>query len=325
MDITCGGHLTHGHPHNFSGKYFKIARYGVDRKTGRIDYDEVRELAKLHRPRIIITGHSSYSRLLDFERFSGIADEVGALLMADVAHIGGLIAAGLHPNPVKWCDFVTGTTHKTLRGPRGGFILCRKKFSKSIDTAIFPGIQGGPLVHVIAAKAVAFKLAMSGEFREYQKQILLNAEALATAMAKNDYRIVSGGTENHLMLVDLEPTGMTGKDAVMLLDAARITVNKNMIPFDKLGPAVTSGIRLGTPGVTTRGMKQEQMYEIAQMIHSVLSGAGNAENLRDATTRVRNLTQRFPVYRALIENWGPDGASKGGSRKTGVKMGDFVV
>ena len=260
MNLTDGGHLTHGSPVNISGKYFKIIPYGVDKETERIDYDELERLAKEHQPKLIVGGASAYSRVIDFERMAQIAKSVGAYLMIDMAHIAGLVAAGLHPSPVPYADVVTTTTHKTLRGPRGGLILCRDaEFGKQFNKAIFPGIQGGPLMHVIAAKAVAFKEALSDEFKVYQQQVLDNAKALADELVKKGFRIVSGGTDNHLMLVDLRSKNITGKEAQFLLDEIGITANRNTIPFEPLSPFVTSGIRLGTPALTTRGLKEEDI------------------------------------------------------------------
>ncbi|MGB9793270.1 MAG: serine hydroxymethyltransferase [Desulfofundulus sp.] len=293
MDLAHGGHLTHGSPVNISGKYFKVVSYGVNRETGRIDYDEVERLAIAHKPKLIIAGASAYPRIIDFARFREIADRVGAYLMVDMAHIAGLVAAGLHPSPVPYADFVTTTTHKTLRGPRGGMILCRKEFAQAIDKAIFPGIQGGPLMHVIAAKAVAFKEALQPEFVEYQKMVVANAKALAKRLIENGYNLVSGGTDNHMMLVDLRNKGITGKQAEELLDEVNITVNKNAVPFDPEKPQVTSGIRIGTAAVTTRGMNEETMVEIADIIHWTLTKEKKPEEIREA---VKNICERFPLY-----------------------------
>ena len=271
MNLTDGGHLTHGSPVNISGKYFKIIPYGVDKETERIDYDELERLAKEHQPKLIVGGASAYSRVIDFERMAQIAKSVGAYLMIDMAHIAGLVAAGLHPSPVPYADVVTTTTHKTLRGPRGGLILCRDaEFGKQFNKAIFPGIQGGPLMHVVAAKAVAFKEALSDEFKVYQQQVLDNAKALADELVKKGFRIVSGGTDNHLMLVDLRSKNITGKEAQFLLDEIGITANRNTIPFEPLSPFVTSGIRLGTPALTTRGLKEEDIREVADIIADVI-------------------------------------------------------
>ena len=271
MNLTDGGHLTHGSPVNISGKYFKIIPYGVDKETERIDYDELERLAKEHQPKLIVGGASAYSRVIDFERMAQIAKSVGAYFMVDMAHIAGLVAAGLHPSPVPYADVVTTTTHKTLRGPRGGLILCRDaEFGKQFNKAIFPGIQGGPLMHVVAAKAVAFKEALSDEFKVYQQQVLDNAKALADELVKKGFRIVSGGTDNHLMLVDLRSKNITGKEAQFLLDEIGITANRNTIPFEPLSPFVTSGIRLGTPALTTRGLKEEDIREVADIIADVI-------------------------------------------------------
>ena len=296
MALPHGGHLSHGARVNFSGKLYNVVTYGVRRDTGRIDYDEVRRLAREHRPRMIVVGASAYSRILDFAAFAEIAREVGAYLMADIAHIAGLVAAGLHPSPVPHADVVTTTTHKTLRGPRGGMILCKAEHAKAIDKAVFPCAQGGPLMHVIAAKAVAFKEALTPEFRDYQRQVVANARALAARLEEHGYAIVSGGTDNHLMLVDLRPAGITGAEAEEALDAAGITVNKNAIPFDERPPTVTSGIRLGTPIVTTRGMKEPEMEEIADLIHEVLTHRESPAVLGSVRERVEALCARFPAY-----------------------------
>ncbi len=293
------GHLTHGHPLNFSGKYFRFVPYGVSRATETIDYDELGELARRHRPRMIVAGASAYPRIIDFARIRAIADEVGAYVMVDMAHIAGLVAVGVHPNPVPHAEFVTTTTHKTLRGPRGGLILCQKRFAKDIDSAVFPGVQGGPLMHVIAAKAVAFKEAMSPEFREYQLQVVRNASALASALAARGFRIVSGGTDNHLMLVSVAEKGLTGKKAERLLDDVGITVNKNTIPFDPEKPFVTSGIRLGTPAVTTRGMREREMEEIAGIISDVIGHPEDVAVQDRARERVAALVREFPLYPGL--------------------------
>lgn len=298
MSLSHGGHLSHGAPVNFSGIYYNAVTYGVN-KDGFIDYDQVRDLAKKHRPKLILTGASAYSRIIDFKAFAEIAREVGAYLLADIAHIAGLVAAGLHPSPVPYADFVTSTTHKTLRGPRGGIIMCRKEFAKVIDKMIFPGIQGGPLVHVIAAKAVAFKEALTEEFKRYQKQVVKNAQKLCFSLMERGYKIISGGTDNHLMLVDLRSKNITGKDAEETLESAGITVNKNAIPFDEKPPAITSGIRLGTPCVTTRGMKEPEMEEIAEIIDDVLSNPTSESIIQKVKEKVRGLCERFPVYRRL--------------------------
>jgi len=299
MSLAHGGHLSHGHPASVSGKLYKIISYGVSRETEQIDYDEVRSLALEHRPKLIVCGASAYPRIIDFARFREIADEVGSFLMADVAHIAGLIAGGVHPSPIPWADFVTTTTHKTLRGPRGGAILCRKEFAELIDKAVFPGSQGGPLMHVIAAKAVAFGEAMRPEFAEYQRRIVENARALARALAAEGFRIVSGGTDTHLLLVDLRPQGLTGVEAERLLEEVGVTVNKNAIPFDPQKPTVTSGIRLGTPAVTTRGMGPTEMAEIAKIIAHVLKERSDAARAA-ARAQVRQLCERFPLYEALV-------------------------
>ncbi len=296
MNLAHGGHLTHGSPVNLSGKYFNFVAYGVDRETERIDYDRMREIAKEAKPALIVAGASAYPRIIDFAAFKSIADEVGALFMVDMAHIAGLVAAGLHPSPVPHAHFVTTTTHKTLRGPRGGMILCTKEWATAIDKAIFPGIQGGPLMHVIAAKAVAFKEALEPAFKEYQVQILKNAKALAESLMERGYRLVSGGTDNHLMLVDLTSKGITGRDAEVALDKVGITVNKNGIPFDTKKPMVTSGIRIGSPAVTTRGMKEPEMRTIAELIDRTLSSIGDEESVRKIALEVKELTGRFPFY-----------------------------
>ena len=294
MDLSHGGHLTHGSPVNMSGKNYHIVSYGVDPETEMIDYDKVREIALECKPKMIIAGASNYSRVIDFAKFREIADEVGAYLMVDMAHIAGLVAAGLHPSPVPYAHFVTTTTHKTLRGPRGGMILCDNEHAKMIDKAIFPGIQGGPLVHVIAAKAVCFKEALEPEFKAYQEQIIKNAKALAGALMAKGMRIVSGGTDNHVMSLDVRSMNVTGKEAEHLLDEIGITCNKNTIPFDPASPNVTSGVRLGTPAVTTRGMKEEDMTEIAEIIYLALSDfeAHKAE----CTQRVKTLLDKYPLY-----------------------------
>lgn len=296
MDLACGGHLSHGHPHNFSGRFFKIVPYGVSKKDEKLDYSEIASLAKKHRPKMILAGACAYPRIIDFKRFREIADSVGAYLFVDMAHIAGLVAAGLHPNPVPYAEVISSTTHKTLRGPRGGLILCRKEFAKKIDTEIFPGIQGGPLMHVIAAKAVAFKEAESKNFKEYQAQIIKNSKALAKNLQDADFRIVSGGTDNHLSLVDLGPKGLTGKEAADILDKVHITVNKNLIPFDKNKPAITSGVRLGTPAVTTRGMKESEMKEIADVMNISLTNKGDSSILEECNKKVSLLVKKFPLY-----------------------------
>lgn len=293
MNLSHGGHLTHGSPVNLSGKYFNVVPYGVD-ETGFIDYDEFEKIAKECKPKMIVAGASAYARVIDFERIAEIAKAVGAYFMVDIAHIAGLVAAGIHPSPVPYADFVTTTTHKTLRGPRGGMIMCKAEYAAQIDKAIFPGIQGGPLMHIIAAKAVCFKEALSDEYKEYINQVVKNAKALAQALVDEGLDIVSGGTDNHLMLVDLRKANITGKEAEKLLDEVRITCNKNTIPFDPQSPFVTSGIRLGTPAVTTRGMKEEDMKEIAAIIAGTLK---DYEGFKDeAIRRVDALTKKYPLY-----------------------------
>ena len=299
MNLTDGGHLTHGSPVNISGKYFKIIPYGVDKETERIDYDELERLAKEHQPKLIVGGASAYSRIIDFERMAQIAKSVGAYFMVDMAHIAGLVAAGLHPSPVPYADVVTTTTHKTLRGPRGGLILCRDaEFGKQFNKAIFPGIQGGPLMHVVAAKAVAFKEALSDEFKVYQQQVLDNAKALADELVKKGFRIVSGGTDNHLMLVDLRSKNITGKEAQFLLDEIGITANRNTIPFEPLSPFVTSGIRLGTPALTTRGLKEEDIREVADIIADVIENREDSAVIEAAKAKVQAICKKFPLYEA---------------------------
>ena len=295
MDLSHGGHLTHGNKANFSGRFFEIIHYGVRKEDERIDYDQLAEMARKHRPKMITVGASAYPRVIDFARMGEIAREVGALLLADIAHIAGLVAAGIHPSPLAHADFVTTTTHKTLRGPRGGLILCQEKYAKEIDSQVFPGIQGGPLMHVIAAKAVCFQEALLPGFKVYQHQIVRNAKALADGMSRNNYRLVSGGTDNHLMLVDVGARGLTGKDCQIALDGAGITVNKNTIPFETRSPFQASGIRLGTPAVTTRGMKEAEMAAIADMICEVLLDIKNLDAAHKVRQRVRELTARFPL------------------------------
>jgi glycine hydroxymethyltransferase len=293
MNLSHGGHLTHGSPVNFSGKLFNFIAYGVN-EEGFIDYEELRKLALHEKPKMIVSGASAYPRIIDFKKIREICDEVGAYMMVDMAHIAGLVAAGLHPNPVEYADFVTTTTHKTLRGPRGGAILCKEQYAKLIDKTIFPGIQGGPLEHVIAAKAVCFKEAMSEEFKEYQRKVLENAKTLANALMERGFKLVSGGTDNHLMLVDLRNKHITGKDAEHLLDEVGITVNKNTIPFDPESPFVTSGIRIGTPAVTTRGFGKEEMVEIADIINWVIENRDM--DLTPARERVKALVNKFKLY-----------------------------
>ena len=295
MDLSHGGHLTHGNKANFSGKFFEIVHYGVSKESEVIDYDQLYKMAVEHKPRMITVGASAYPRTIDFKRMGEIAREVGAYLLADIAHIAGLVAAGLHPSPIGHADFVTTTTHKTLRGPRGGLILCGEKFAKEIDSQVFPGIQGGPLMHVIAAKAVCFHEALQPEFKTYQQQIIQNAKALAEGMASNRFRLVSGGTDNHLMLVDVGARGLTGKECQIALDEAGITVNKNTIPFETRSPFQASGIRLGSPAVTTRGMKESEMAAIADMICEVLLDIKNLDTAHRVRCRVRELTARFPL------------------------------
>jgi len=295
MSLADGGHLTHGHKMNFSGRFFNVIPYGVRREDERIDYDQMEQLAVQHQPKLLCAGASAYPRIIDFPRLRAIADRVGALLMVDMAHIAGLVAAGLHPSPVPLADFVTTTTHKTLRGPRGGLVLCRAKYGAEIDKQLFPGIQGGPLMHVIAGKAVCLYEAMQPAFKDYQRRVVKNAQVLAAALARAGLRIVSGGTDNHLMLVDLSPKNISGKDAAAALDLARITVNKNAIPFDTRSPFVTSGVRLGAPAVTTRGMGEAEMETIAACIVQTLAAPADEANLAAVRARVAELTARFPV------------------------------
>ncbi|HDC5199822.1 TPA: serine hydroxymethyltransferase [Staphylococcus aureus] len=297
MNLSHGGHLTHGAPVNFSGKFYNFVEYGVDKDTERINYDEVRKLALEHKPKLIVAGASAYSRTIDFKKFKEIADEVNAKLMVDMAHIAGLVAAGLHPNPVEYADFVTTTTHKTLRGPRGGMILCKEEYKKYIDKTIFPGIQGGPLEHVIAAKAVAFGEALENNFKTYQQQVVKNAKVLAEALINEGFRIVSGGTDNHLVAVDVKGSiGLTGKEAEETLDSVGITCNKNTIPFDQEKPFVTSGIRLGTPAATTRGFDEKAFEEVAKIISLALKNSKDEEKLQQAKERVAKLTAEYPLY-----------------------------
>jgi glycine hydroxymethyltransferase len=295
-NLAHGGHLTAGSPMNFSGRFYKIVPYGVTRDTERIDLDQVRDLAKQHRPKLVIAGGSAFPRSIDFKPFREISDEVDAAFMADIAHPAGLVAAGLHPSPLPYADFVTTTTHKTLRGPRGGMVMCRERYAKDLDRTVLPGIQGGPLMHVIAAKAVAFREAQTPEWRSYQGQIVRNARALADAMLARGYRLVSGGTDTHLLLVDLTAKGITGKDAQEALDRAWITVNKNGVPFDTKGPMVTSGVRIGTPAVTTRGMAEAEMAQIAALMDRVLTNLGNGSVEAAVRGEVQALTSRFPLY-----------------------------
>ena len=295
MNLAHGGHLTHGHPANFSGKFYQVTHYGVDEKTETIDYDALQKQAEEVRPVMITAGASAYPRIIDFPRMRQIADSVGAILFIDMAHIAGLVAGGQHPSPIPHAQFVTTTTHKSLRGPRGGIVLCEEKFAKQIDSTLFPGVQGGPLMHVIAAKAVCFHEALQPQFREYQRQVVINAKALAAGIAKHGYRIVSGGTDNHLMLVDLRPKEINGKEAQEVLDRAGITVNKNAIPFDTYPIFKPGGIRVGTPAVTTRGMKEEDMLEIADLIAEALSNRNDADALERVRGKVRDLTRKFPI------------------------------
>ena len=294
MNLSHGGHLTHGSPVNISGKYFNIVPYGVSAETERIDYDEMENIALETKPKMIVSGASAYPRIIDFARIREICDKVGAYMMVDIAHIAGLVAAGLHPSPVPFADFVTTTTHKTLRGPRGGVIMCKEKYAREIDKAVFPGTQGGPLMHIIAAKAAAFKEALSPEFKAYQKQVLQNAEAMAERFKKNGIRLVSGGTDNHLMLLDLRSTGVTGKELESMLDKVHITVNKNTIPFETASPFVTSGIRVGTPAITTRGMKEKDCEQIADLISRVVREKESC--FKDVLAEVTALCARFPIY-----------------------------
>jgi len=301
LDLNSGGHLTHGAPFNFSGKLYKVVHYGLSRESETIDFAQVRALAKEHRPKVIVVGASAYPRIFDFAAFREIADSVGAAVVADIAHIAGLIVAGAHPSPVPFAEIITTTTHKTLRGPRGGMVLCREQYAKVLNSQIFPGIQGGPLMHVIAAKAVALKEAQSPAFRAYQLQIVSNAKALAESLRRAGLRLCSGGTDNHLMLVDLRPKAITGRAAEEALEKAGITVNKNVIPFDPEKPTVTSGIRIGTPAVTTRGMKEAEMAEIGRMIGEVLDHPQDEQTLKRTAGKVRELAQQFPLYASRLK------------------------
>jgi glycine hydroxymethyltransferase len=296
MNLAHGGHLTHGSPVNFSGKLFNILPYGVKKETGIIDYEEAERLAEEHKPKLIVVGASAYPRTIDFEAFRRIADKVGAMVMVDMAHIAGLVAAGVHPSPVPHAEFVTTTTHKTLRGPRGGMILCREEFAKKLNSNIFPGIQGGPLMHVIAAKAVAFKEALEPEFKDYALQVVKNARALADGLMRRGFNLVSGGTDNHLMLVDLSGSEITGKMAEETLEMAGITVNKNAVPFDTRSPFVTSGFRIGTPATTSRGLKEEEMETVATWIGRALQNVGNEAELASIRNEVKELCRKFPLY-----------------------------
>jgi glycine hydroxymethyltransferase len=296
MDLACGGHLSHGHPLNFSGRFYNIVAYGVNKQTEALDYDEIEALAVKHKPRMIIAGASAYPREIDFKRFRAICDKVGAYLLVDMAHFAGLVAAKIYPNPCEYAEFVTSTTHKTLRGPRSGFILCREEFGKKINTAVFPGTQGGPLMHVIAAKAVAFGEALKSDFIDYQKQVLANSRHFAKVMEKLGYRIVSGGTDTHLFLVDLTSKDISGKDTSVLLEGVNITVNKNLIPYDPKPPAVASGIRIGTPAITTRGMKEKQMDTIAALIDEAITNRAKEDVLKGVAQKVVALTDEYPLY-----------------------------
>jgi len=296
MNLSHGGHLTHGSPVNFSGKTYNFVDYGVNAQSETIDYDQLRDIALKARPRMIVAGASAYPRVIDFKKFREIADEVGAYLFVDMAHIAGLVAAGLHPNPVEYADFVSSTTHKTLRGPRGGLILCGEEWARKIDSAVFPGIQGGPLMHVIAAKAVCFKEALSEEFRHYQKNIVANAAALAGSLTENGLRLVSGGTDNHLMLVDVRTKNLNGKEAEAILESVNITANKNTIPFDPETPFITSGIRLGTPALTSRGFNTEDMKEVGSAISRALSNPASGPDLTEVRGAVQELCKKYPLY-----------------------------
>jgi len=296
LDLSHGGHLTHGSPVNFSGKYFNVISYGVDPETQVINFDTILELAKKHKPKLIVTGASAYPRIIDFEKFRAVADEVGAKLMVDIAHIAGMVAVGLHPSPVPHSEFVTSTTHKTLRGPRSGMIMCKEDYAQQVDKMIFPGIQGGPLMHVIAAKAVTFKEAMAPEFKKYQEQVLINAKALATALIDNEFNLVSGGTDTHLVLVDLRNKNITGRKAEKVLDRAGISINRNTVPFDPEKPYITSGVRIGVPAVTTRGMKEPEMSAIAGFITQAIEVRGDEDALARIKKEVRELCVQFPIY-----------------------------
>ncbi len=296
MNLSHGGHLTHGHPVNFSGKLYKVIQYNVSKTTETIDYDELIEIARTAKPKMIVAGASAYPRIIDFEKFRKAADAAGAYLMVDIAHIAGLVAAGLHPSPIPYAEFVTSTTHKTLRGPRGGLIMCKKEFAKDLDREVMPGIQGGPLMHVIAAKAVAFKEALQPEFKQYQRRIVENAKVLAEALVNHGFHLVSGGTDNHLMLISLIEKGLTGKDVEAGLEKANITVNKNAVPFDPQKPFITSGIRIGTPAVTTRGMGVKEMSRIADFIARVINNLDHAEIINEVKAEVKALCEEFPLY-----------------------------
>jgi len=299
MDLACGGHLSHGHPLNFSGKFYNIIAYGLNKETEMLDYGQIEELALKHKPKMIIAGASAYPRIIDPKRFREIADKVGAYLLVDMAHFAGLVAARLHPNPCECAEFVTSTTHKTLRGPRGGFILAKEEFAKKLNTAVFPGIQGGPLMHVIAAKAVAFGLALKEDFAQYQKQVIKNAAHFAKLMQDKGLRVVSGGTDNHLFLVDLRSKEISGKEASNILGQVNITVNKNLIPFDPKPPAIASGIRIGTPAITTRGVKEDGIEKIAEFINSALGNKDKEEKLKQIKQQVLEFTNKYPLYQGL--------------------------
>jgi glycine hydroxymethyltransferase len=301
MNLSHGGHLSHGSPVNFSGRLYDVVFYGVDKETETIDFNQVEDLVKRHKPKLIVVGASAYPRTINFETFREIAHKGDALIMADIAHIAGLVAAGLHPSPVPTCEFVTTTTHKTLRGPRGGVIMCQEEYATVLNSRVFPGSQGGPLMHVIAAKAVAFKEALSDEFKQYQSQIVKNARAMADELISRGLRLVSGGTDNHLMLVDLTDKGVTGKDVEEALDRAGITTNKNGIPYDTKGPQVTSGVRLGTPAVTTRGMKEEEMRTIARLIAYIIDDVHNEKQIEEVKNEISSLCEQFPLYGDRIE------------------------
>lgn len=311
MDLSHGGHLTHGHPLNFSGLSYEVASYGVSKDTERIDYDELQRIAEEEKPKMIVCGASAYPRIIDFERIGEIATSVGAVVMADIAHIAGMVATGLHPSPIEHCEFVTTTTHKTLRGPRGGLIMCKEKFAKAVDRNVFPGIQGGPLVHIIAAKAVAFGEALEGGFKAYQQQILDNAKALADELTAQGLRLVSGGTDNHLVLLDvyMDGKGITGKKAEKALEAVHLTVNKNTIPFDTQKPFVASGVRLGTPALTTRGMKEDEMRAVAKMIASIVNDPDSEEVQTRVKKEVKEITERFPMYPKRYKKGKTEGTS----------------
>jgi glycine hydroxymethyltransferase len=315
MNLAHGGHLTHGHPLNFSGKMYKFVAYGVTKETELIDYEEIDRLAREHQPKMIVAGASAYSRVIDFPRIAKTAQSVGALFFVDMAHIAGLVAAGVHPSPVPHADFVSTTTHKTLRGPRGGLVLCREKFAKDLDRVTFPGIQGGPLEHIIAAKAVCLKEAAAPEFREYQKQVISNASALAAGLTKHGFRIITGGTDNHLMLVDMHSRGITGRDAELALERAGMTVNKNAIPFDPLPPMKAGGIRIGSPAVTTRGIREPGMERIAGWIADVLTHLGDAPTEKRVRDEVAALAAKFPLYAHRLEEAEAIGVSHGSSTK----------